>query len=94
MNDMFAIGKTTPFTLSLDDGNHIAIVDGSTSTSPSGEWEEGGVGSFAIFGNIDNVGEPVCAKGKCFCVRLYNRSLSAAEVAANYAIDKARFNLS
>jgi hypothetical protein len=27
------------------------------------------------------------------CFRLYNRALTAAEIAANYAIDKARFNL-
>ena len=31
--------------------------------------------------------------GEAFCVRLYNRALSAAEVAENYAIDKARFGL-
>jgi len=28
-----------------------------------------------------------------YCVRIYNRVLNAAEVAANYAVDKARFNL-
>ena len=28
-----------------------------------------------------------------FCVRFYSRDLTAAEIAANYAIDKARFNL-
>lgn len=27
------------------------------------------------------------------CIRFYNRALTAAEIAANYAIDKARFNL-
>ncbi len=32
-------------------------------------------------------------EGRIFCVRLYNRALTAAEVAANYAIDKARFKL-
>jgi hypothetical protein len=27
------------------------------------------------------------------CIRIYSRALTAAEIAANYAIDKARFNL-
>lgn len=31
--------------------------------------------------------------GKVYSVRLYNRALSVSEVAANYAIDKARFKL-
>ena len=30
---------------------------------------------------------------KFYCIRVYNRALTAAEIAANYAIDKARFNL-
>ena len=29
----------------------------------------------------------------CHAIRLYSRALTAAEVAANYAVDKARFNL-
>lgn len=32
-------------------------------------------------------------KGDVYCVRLYSRALTAAEIAANYAIDKERFNL-
>ena len=31
--------------------------------------------------------------GNYYCVRIYSRALSAAEVAANYAVDRARFNL-
>ena len=31
--------------------------------------------------------------GSIYCVRLYARALTADEIAANYAIDKARFNL-
>jgi len=31
--------------------------------------------------------------GEIYCVRLYSRALTAAEVAANYAVDAARFNL-
>ena len=33
------------------------------------------------------------ASGKLYYMRVYNRPLNAAEVAANYAIDKARFNI-
>ena len=32
-------------------------------------------------------------KGKVFTHRIYSRALTAAEIAANYAVDKARFNL-
>ena len=32
-------------------------------------------------------------KQKCYAFRLYNRALTSDEIAANYAIDKARFNL-
>lgn len=32
-------------------------------------------------------------KGKVHALRLYSRTLTASEIAANYAIDKARFNL-
>lgn len=31
--------------------------------------------------------------GLLSCVRVYNRSLTDAEIAANYAVDKTRFNL-
>ena len=31
--------------------------------------------------------------GNIYAIRLYSRALTAAEIAANYAVDKARFNL-
>ena len=31
--------------------------------------------------------------GKVYCIRVYNRELSASEIAANYVVDKARFGL-
>jgi len=31
--------------------------------------------------------------GKMYCIRLYDRDLTDAEIVANYAVDKARFNL-
>ena len=32
-------------------------------------------------------------QGHEYCLRIYNRALTAAEIATNYAVDKARFNL-
>ena len=32
-------------------------------------------------------------KGRIYSIRLYSRALTAAEIAANYAVDKSRFNL-
>ena len=32
-------------------------------------------------------------KGRIYCLRVYSRALTAEEIARNYAIDKARFNL-
>ena len=34
-----------------------------------------------------------CWDGEIYCIRLYSRALNADEIARNYAIDKARFNL-
>ena len=31
--------------------------------------------------------------GEIYCIRLYSRALTASEIAANYAVDKERFNL-
>jgi hypothetical protein len=45
-----------------------------------------GIGS----GEYDSWG---VAEGDYYCIRLYSRALTAEEIAANYAIDKARFNL-
>lgn len=44
-----------------------------------------GLGEYAEWG---------VAEGDYYCIRLYNRAPTAAEIAANYALDKARFNLS
>ena len=41
-----------------------------------------------IFGRNSNY-----STGNAYCVRYYFRALTAEEIAANYAIDKARFNL-
>ena len=39
------------------------------------------------------IGAGLAQKYSIHCIRLYSRALTAAEIAANYAIDKERFNL-
>lgn len=34
-----------------------------------------------------------CFGGKIYCIRIYNRQLTQAEVLANYAVDRSRFSL-
>lgn len=66
------------------DGEQKNIVDDSSG--------ENGAGDFCIMGRsiyTYNFG----ATGKIFRVTLYSRALTADEIAANYAVDKARFNL-
>lgn len=46
-------------------------------------------GVYALPGQSDGNMGP----GDIFCIRLYSRALTAAEIAHNYAIDKERFNL-
>lgn len=41
------------------------------------------------YSNLNNYSS--CIKGAVYCLRLYNRALTAEEVAANYAVDKKRF---
>ena len=61
------------------------------NTKKVGYWNN--VGFKQNFFNIGGSG----ANYKCFaeikCVRVYDRVITAAEIAANYAVDKARFNL-
>lgn len=75
------------------------LADGVALTlSHDGAW--GGSNSMrgvCVFGFSDNSSHtgatsyPV--RGNCNCIRLYNRALTDAEVAANYAVDKTRFDL-
>ena len=43
-----------------------------------------GYGEYAAWG---------IASGDIYCIRMYSRALTASEIAANYAVDKARFNI-
>jgi len=46
-------------------------------------------GASGVFNNYGNYQ----ADANIFCIRLYSRALTADEIAANYAVDKIRFNL-
>ena len=60
----------------------VYITGGSLSGEPPAS-----LGGFRIGRSGYTTYQDIC------CVRIYSRSLTAAEIAANYAIDKARFNL-
>lgn len=46
-----------------------------------------------IIGDVIRDGQNRGFNGRLHSIRIYNRQLTAAEIAANYAVDKARFNL-
>ena len=50
-------------------------------------------GRVEINGRSNVAANPKCWTGNFNTLRLYSRALTAAEIAANYAVDKARFNL-
>lgn len=70
---------------------YLAYGDGVLSTSGNyNDWwtVATGVINYGIGGLVGRAGI-----GDYYAVRLYSRALTAAELAANYAIDKSRFNL-
>ena len=58
------------------------------TTSSGGNWN---LNSMTYVGGDGGTSTSVI--GVCHCIRVYSRALTAAEVAADYAVDKARFNL-
>ena len=60
----------------------------------AGTWHSTDYSDFASIGCLNLNGSDVYPfTGRIHSIRVYNRSLTSSEVAANYAIDKARFNL-
>lgn len=58
--------------------------------SLTSNWSRTKYDRFVVGGRIAT-GAPFV--GAIYCIRLYSRALTSSELAANYAIDKARFNL-
>ena len=80
------INGTITYMSSLDSFyNAIQMEEDSSLTFPAGNAYSSGVALgnnsvYAVYGNI-------------YSARIYSRALTVAEIAANYAIDKVRFNL-
>lgn len=75
-----------------DGSTHVAYVNGDVAvgTMSTNNWSSR-AGTFGLSGSSNySIYNFV---GNYYCVRLYSRAITAAEVAANYAVDKARFNL-
>lgn len=66
-----------------------ARINGS-GVSLTSNWSRTKYDRFVVGGRIAS-GAPFI--GAIYCIRLYSRALTAIELDANYAIDKARFNL-
>ena len=80
----------------LFDGEEAVVRDGNLfSYYGNGVLQQTATGSNVNYANSINVRCPRITSGtfKVHCIRLYSRALTADEIAANYAIDKARFNL-
>jgi len=72
--------------------NPMVVVDGSSATGIARVgFNQMNYNGFGIDGWNNNATHAF--RGKIYCVRLYSRALTADEIAANYAIDKIRFNL-
>lgn len=83
------------FATSYANGNYLGYLDGvrkysiyRTPYTSSTAATYFGVGSTGSFGWVSRSG-----KTKFYIIRIYSRVLTAAEIAANYAVDKARFGL-
>ncbi len=76
--------------MSLD--GSVCLVNGR-SVEVDTEYSDDAIGPFAIFGNVDNIGEERCCLGKCYSARIFSAIPSASQRAASYAIDKERFGL-
>lgn len=80
----FAVTRTSPSTC------RILNETGGVLTQSTGNWVfTGTVWRIGCDSRITNM----CFYGNIYCIRLYNRALTAAEIAHNYAIDKVRFNI-
>lgn len=56
------------------------------------DWSAGTY-NYLFLGRVDSLSDRYTLKGAIYNLRLYSRALDADDIAANYAVDKARFNL-
>ena len=89
-NVFWRTGLTVPYSATMYGSKTKGCVNGvALETFGNDTWKASG-NRYYIFSR-GTIGFQ--AAGTAHCVRFYNRDLSPEEVAANYAIDKARFNL-
>lgn len=83
------------FSLARNGGAFIGYNKGIKTREKTGENDVGTVASEGSTYKLISDAEAIynVFQSKTYSVRIYNRALTAAEVAANYAIDKKRFNL-
>jgi hypothetical protein len=83
---------TRTWAATYDGANVSPYIDGEAAigTTTTNNWSYR-TGSFGLSGSSNYSSYNFV--GNYYCIRLYNRALTAAEVAANYAIDAARFGL-
>lgn len=84
------VSQLSAISLTWKPGSQACVQNGVTVATASG-----GIDSRNVLSEL-RVGEYNGSKNDktiCGCIRLYSRALTASEIAANYAVDKARFNL-
>lgn len=82
--------------LSWENLNSYSFVDTKVYVNGQDTGLSAQDGTYTSIGNVIQLGRLGgynFFKGKIYSIRIYSRALNAAEIAANYAIDKARFNL-
>lgn len=80
------LGDSFAATFSMKYGDKNLYCDGSLART---DFTKQLGDSLAHPFEIGNGGQDMVIK----CIRIYNRSLTSAEISANYAVDKARFNI-
>ena len=90
--DTFPIGVTKYFA-ACRDGNEYSIKDGEGRKLASINTIVRNFKQSVMRIGTDSRTNDMCFDGDIFCIRVYNRALTAEEIAANYAIDKERFGL-
>ena len=88
----FPIGVTKYFA-ACRDGDEYSIKDGEGRKLASTETAVRNLKQSVMRIGTDSRTLSMCFDGDIFCIRVYNRALTTEEIAHNYAIDKARFNL-
>jgi len=88
----FPVGHYGSVTGVYGANNSLSVfIDGSAVNSVSSDSIGGSQNEATIGRRLSGSAYPL--NGRVSNIRLYSRALTAAEIAANYAIDKARFNL-